>query len=169
VTPCLIFALRGNTLMANVPRDQIGQGSAVERCIHHTAAQYAASQSHAAAVWKVRPFGASSLPILERGSTLGPACRGRRGYSADHPEGTSADSTSPPGLCEKHWAEHRDHRDTGIGPISEDAEKTWLSRAQCPACFKFTLNICLTACTIQSSPKPTVFLCPFGNAPSAAR
>jgi hypothetical protein len=31
------------------------------------------------------------------------------------------------------------------------------------------LNICLTACTIQSSPKPTVFLCPFGNAPSAAR
>jgi hypothetical protein len=26
----------------------------------------------------------------------------------------------------------------------------------------------LIACTTQSSPRPTVFLCPFGSAPSAA-
>jgi hypothetical protein len=30
------------------------------------------------------------------------------------------------------------------------------------------LSICLTACTIRSSPRPTVFWFPFGNVPSAA-
>jgi hypothetical protein len=30
------------------------------------------------------------------------------------------------------------------------------------------LTMCLIACTIQSSPRPTVFWCPFGNVPSAA-
>jgi hypothetical protein len=30
------------------------------------------------------------------------------------------------------------------------------------------LSICLTACTIRSSPKPIVFWCPFGSVPSAA-
>jgi hypothetical protein len=30
------------------------------------------------------------------------------------------------------------------------------------------LSISLTVCTIPSLPKPIVFWCPFGNAPSAA-
>jgi hypothetical protein len=30
------------------------------------------------------------------------------------------------------------------------------------------LIICLIACTTTSSPRPTVFLCPSGNVPSAA-
>jgi hypothetical protein len=34
--------------------------------------------------------------------------------------------------------------------------------------FKFTLTMRLTACTIRSSSRPTVFWCPFGSVPSAA-
>jgi hypothetical protein len=34
--------------------------------------------------------------------------------------------------------------------------------------FKFTLTMRLTACTIRSSSRPTVFWCPFGRVPSAA-
>ena len=47
-------------------------------------------------------------------------------------------------------------------------KKTWLSRAQRAAHFKFVLTMCLIDCTIQSSRRPTVFWCPFGSVPSAA-
>lgn len=154
--------------MANDPIDQSGQGSAVERRLRHTPAQYAATQSHAASVWRVRPVGTSSLSILERSGTLEPASRGRRDFSASHPQDSGGHSTSSSGVFERHGANHRSHRDTGLDHVPEHAEKAWLSRALSPARFKFTLNICLTVSSISSLPKPTVFLCRFGNAPSLA-
>ncbi len=154
--------------MASGPIDQSGQGSAVERRLCHAPAQYTVVHGHAAIVWAVRPVGTSSLPIPGGSGISGATCRGHGGYGADHPQGPSANSTSSPGVCEKQWADHRSHSDTGIGHVSEHAEKTWLSRAQRPAHFEFTLSICLTDCTIPSFPKPTVFLCPFGSIPLAA-
>jgi len=154
--------------MANGPINQNGQGSAVERRLRQASTQYAVAQGHAAAFWRVRSVGTSSLPILERSDTSGPTCRGRRDYGADHPQDSGGNSTSPSGVFEKHWADYRSHRDTGICHVCEHAEKTWLSRAQRPARFKFTLSICLTACTIRSLRRLTVFWSPPGSVPSAA-
>ncbi len=162
---CLTFALRGNTFMANATIDQSGQGSAVERGLRLAPAQYAIAQGHPALVWSVRPVRTSSLPIPAGSGTSGATSRGHRGYGADHPQGSSANSTSSPGVCEKQWADHRSHRDTCIDCVSERSEKAWLSRAQRTARFKFTLSICLTACTIRNSPRPTVFWYPFGSIP----
>src|ERR1039457_4044141 len=145
--------------MADGPIDQSGQGSAGERRLCHAPAQYAVVHGHAAIVWAVRPVRTSSLPVPGGSGTSGAACRGHGGYGADYPQGSSANSTSSPVVCEKQWADHRSHSDTGIGHVSEHAEKAWLSRAQRPARFKFTLSICLTGCTIPSFPKPTVSLC----------
>ena len=38
-----------------------------------------------------------------------------------------------------------------------------MSRAKRAARFRLGLTMCLIACTMQSSPRPTVFWCPFGN------
>ncbi len=105
------------------------------------------------------------LPLLEGSDISGPACRGRRDFSADHAQDSGGNSTSSSGVFVKDRADHRNHRGTGIGPISQHAEKTWLSRAQRPACFKFTLNICLTAYTIQSSSKAYSILVPVRERP----
>ena len=168
MSQCLTFVLRGNTFMANGTIKQNGQGSAVERRLCHAPAQYAIVQGRAALVCTVRPVGTSSLPIHGGSGTSGATCRSHRGYGADHPQGSSANSTPSPGVCEKQSADHRSHRDTGIDRVSQHSEKAWLSRAQRPARFKFTLSICLIACTIRNSPRPTVFWYPFGSVPSAA-
>ena len=168
MSQCLTCALRGNTFMANGTIDQNGQGSAVERSLCHAPAQYTVVHGHAAFVWTVRPVGTSSLPIPGGSGTSAATCRGHRGYGADHPQGSSANSAPSPRVCEKQWADHRSHRDAGIDYVSKHSEKAWLSGAQRPTCFRFTLSICLTAYTIQNSPKPTVFRYPFGSAPSAA-
>ena len=154
--------------MANGSIEQNGQGPAVERRLRHTSAQSAVGRGHAALVWRVRPVGTSSLSILERSSTFGSACRGRRNFGADHPQDSGRDSTTSSGVFEKHRADHRSHCDASIDHVIEHAEKAWLSRAPRPAHFKYTLSISLTVCTIPSLPKPIVFWCPFGNAPSAA-
>ena len=154
--------------MASGTIDQNGQGSAVERRLRHAQAQYAIVQGRATLVCTVRPVGTSSLPIHGRSGTSGATCRSHRGYGADHPQGSSANSTSSPGVCEKQWADHRSHRDTRIEHVSQRSEKAWLSGAQRSARFRFTLSICLTACTIRSFPRPTVFWFPLGSVPSAA-
>ncbi len=164
----LTFALKGNTFMANGSIEQNGQGSTVERRLRYAPAQYAIVQSRAAFVWTVRPVGTSSLPIPGGSGTSGGTCRGHRGNGADHSQGSSANCASSPSVCEKQWADHRSHRDTRIGHVSQHSEKAWLSGAPRSARFKFTLSICLTACTILSSPKPTVFWYLSGSVPSAA-
>jgi hypothetical protein len=168
VSQCLTCALRGNTFMTNGTIKQSGQGSAVERRLCHAPAQYAFVECRAAFVCTVRPVGTSSLPLPGGSSTSGATCRGYRGYGADHPQGSSANCASSPGVCEKQWADHRSHRDTRIDHVFQHSEKAWLSGAQRSARFKFTLSMCLTGCTIRSSPKPTVFWYPFESVPSAA-
>ena len=71
-------------------------------------------------------------------------------------------------VCEEQWADYRSDRDTRVGRVSEYSEKAWLSRAKRTARFRFALTMYLIACTIQSSPRPTVFWCPFGSVALAA-
>jgi len=164
----LTCVLRGNMFMTDDPINQGGQGSAVERRFQHASEQGCVARGHAAIVAGVRFVRTSSIPVLGGSDPTEATCRGHRGYSTDHPQGSRGNSASSSGLFEKYWAHHRSHRDTGIGHVSEQTEKTWLSRAQGPAPFKFTLSICLIACTIRSSPKHTVFSYPFGSVQSAA-
>lgn len=154
--------------MAHGTIEQSGQGSAVERRLCLAAAQNAIVQGRAAIVWTVRLVGTSGVSVPGGSGTSGSTCRGHRSYGTDHPQGSSADSAASPGVCEKQRADYRSHRDTRIGHVSQHSEKAWLSGAPRSARFKFTLSICLTACTIRSSPKPTVFWFPFENAPSVA-
>jgi len=164
----LTCALRGNMFMTDAPINQSGQGSAVERSLHHASEQCCDPRGHAAIIPGVRSVRTAGIPIPGGSDTTGATCRGHRGYGTDHPQGSRGNSAPSSGSFEKYRADHWSHRDTGIGHVSEHTEKTWLSRAQRPAPFKFTLNIFLTACTIRNSPKPTAFWYPFGSVPSAA-
>jgi len=168
VSQFLTCDLRGNTFMANGAIQQSGQGTAVERSLRHASAQFAIVQGYSALVWTVRSVGTSGLPIPRGSGTSAATCRGHRGFGTDHPQGSSADSTSSPGECEKQRTDDWNHRDTCIEHVPKRSEKAWLSGVQHSARFKFKLSICLTACTIRSSPKPTVFWYPFGSVPSAA-
>ena len=105
---------------------------------------------------------------LEEATHLDRPVEVSRGYGADDAQTPDGNSTSSSGVCEKQWADDRCDRDASVGRVSEYSEKAWLSRAERAAGFKFTLTICLIACTTRSSPRPTVFLCPFGSAPSVA-
>jgi hypothetical protein len=89
--------------------------------------------------------------------------RSIRSYGTDHTEATGRNSTSLAELCEKQWADYRDDRYPRFGCVSEYSEKAWVSRAKRAARFRLGLTMCLIACTMQSSPRPTVFWYPFGN------
>ena len=154
--------------MSSDPINQNGQGTAVERCLCAACEQYAFVRCYSAFVARVRPVGASGLPVPERSDPYGPAGRGHREYSSDYSQGSGRNSSSSSCLCEDQRANYRRHRHTGIDHVSEQSEKAWLSRAQRPASFKFTLSICLTVCTIPKSLRPITFWCPFGSALSAA-
>ena len=153
--------------MANGPINQNEQGSAVECCFRHAPAQYAVARGHAVPCARVRSVVTSSLSVPVGGDASEASGRSLRRYGADHAQGSGRNSTSASSVCEKQRAD--DWRDcyTRIGCVSEWSEKAWLSRAQRPARFKFTLSICLIACTNQNSSRHTVFLCPFGNVPLA--
>ena len=153
--------------MADVPINQTGQGSSAERRLRD-AGQCSAVRGQAAPFAKVRPVRTPSLPVPGGSDPSGPAGRSLRGYGADDTQTAGGNGTSSSGVCEKQWADDRCDRDTSVGRVSAYSEKAWLSRAERAARFKFTLTICWIACTTRSSPRPTVFWCPFGSAPSAA-
>src|SRR5258707_5507300 len=154
--------------MTNGPIDQSGQGSTAERRLCNAFGQSSVARGNAALIARVRPVRASSLPVPGGSDTAEPAGRSFRGYGADHAQAPGRNSTSSAGLCEEQWANYRSDRHTRVGCVSEYSEKAWLSRAKSTACFRVALTMCLIACTIQSSPRPTVFWCPFGSVPLAA-
>jgi hypothetical protein len=154
--------------MTDDPINQGGQGSAVERRLRHASGQCCVARGHAAIIAGVRSVRTSSIPIPGRSGASGPAGRSLRGYGTDYAQAPCGNSTAVTGVRAEQWADHRSDCDTRVGGVSEYSEKAWLSRAQRTALFKFTLIICLIACTTRSSPRLTVFLCPFGNVPSAA-
>src|SRR5271169_5926962 len=157
-----------NIYMTHGAVDQCGQGSAVERCLLSAATRYPVARGRAALIARVRPVPTPSLSVPRASDPSGPAGRRLRGYGTDHAQTSAENGASSSGVCEKQWADDRCHRGTRVGRVSEYAEKAWLSRAQRAACFKFTLTTGLIACTTRSSPRPTVFLSPFGSAPSTA-
>jgi hypothetical protein len=154
--------------MTDGPINQSGQGSAVEFCLRHAAAQCCLARGHAALITRIRPVRTSSIPVPRGGDPSAPAGRSLRGYGADYAQAPCGNGTPSKGVREKQWADHRSDRDTRVGRVSRYSEKAWLSRAHRMAHFKFTLTMRLTACTIRSSSRPTVFWCPFGSVPLAA-
>jgi hypothetical protein len=154
--------------MTDGPIHQGGQGSAAKRRLRHALGPCSVARSNAALIARVRPVRTSSLPVPGGSDTSEPAGRSFRGYGANHTQAPGGNSTSSAGLCEEQWVDYRSDRDTRVGRVSEYSEKAWLSRAKGTARFRFALTMCLIACTMQSSPRPTVFWCPFGSVPLAA-
>jgi hypothetical protein len=154
--------------MTHGPIQQSGQGSAVERCLQHARERCSVVRSNAALVTGVRPVSTSSLSVPGRSGTSRPAGRSFRGYSAGHTQASSRNSASSSGLCKEQWIDNRSDCDARSGRVSEYSEKAWLSRAKRPARFRFALTMCLIACTIQSSRRPTAFWCPFESVPLGA-
>jgi hypothetical protein len=154
--------------MTNGPIDQGGEGSATERRVRHIAARYSVARGNAAAIARVRPFRAASLPVPGGGGRSGSARRNLRSCGPDHAQASGRDGDSSSGICEKKWPDAWNNRDTCVGGVSTYSEKAWLSRAQDTARFKFSLTIRLIAYTIRKSPKLTAFWCPFGSVPPAA-
>jgi hypothetical protein len=154
--------------MTGGPVQQSEQGSATERCLQNARGRYSVVRSNAALVAGVRPVRTASLPVPGRSGTSRPAGRSFRGYSAGHTQASSRNSTSSSGLRKEQWADDRRDCDAGGGRVSECSEKAWLSRAKRPTRLRFALTMCLIACTIQSSRRPTAFWCPLESVPSAA-
>jgi hypothetical protein len=143
--------------------NQSSQGSATERRLRHGAGQCSFARGDAALIARVRPVRTSGVSVSARSAKARPADRSIRSYGTDHTEATGRNSTSLAELCEKQWADYRDDRYPRFGCVSEYSEKAWVSRAKRAARFRLGLTMCLIACTMQSSPRPTVFWCPFGN------
>ena len=154
--------------MTDGPIDQNGQGSAVERRLRHAPGQCIVARGHAALVSRVRPVRTSGIPVPRRSAKAPSTGRSFRGYSAHYTQASFEYGASFAGICEKQWADDRNDRDTRVGQVPEYSEKAWLSRVQDMARFKFTLTMRLIAGTTRSWPRPTVFWCLFGSAPSAA-
>ena len=147
--------------------DQCGQGPAVERRSPSAATRCPVARSSPALVARVRPVPTPSLSLSGGSDSSGPAGRSLGGYGADDAQTPGENGGASSGICEKQWADDRCDCDPRVGRVSGYAEKAWLSRAQRAARFKFMWTTGLIACTTRSSPRPTVFLCPFGSARSA--
>ena len=165
---CLICVVRGNTFMAYVTVNQSGQGSAVERRLRHAAAKYALAGGHATFIPKVRSIRTSKLSLPGGSDPSDPAGRSLRGYGANHAQAPGGHGTPATDIREEQWAHDRSDCDSRVRGVSKYSEKAWLSRAPRTAHYKYTLSICLTACTIPSLPKPTVFWCLFESVLSAS-
>ena len=148
--------------------DQSGKGSAAECRLRHAPGQGSVARGNATLSARVRPVRTSGIPVSGRSHTSGRDGRSLRDYGTDYTQASGGHGRCSASLCEEQWADDRRHRDTCVGRVSAYSEKAWLSRVHGTAHSKFTLIICLIACTTTSSPRPTVFLCPSGNVPSAA-
>jgi hypothetical protein len=168
VPRCLIFVVRGNTFMADGTVDQSGQGSAVERRLRHAPTKYTVAGGHAAVIARVRSIRTPKLSVPGGSNSFGPAGRSLRGYGANHAQAPGGHDTPATEIREEQWAYDRSGCDSRVRGVSKYSEKAWLSRAPRTAHHKYTLSICLTACTIPSLPKPTVFWCLFESVLSAA-
>jgi hypothetical protein len=149
--------------MTDDPVNQSSQGSATERRLRHAAGRCSVARGDAASIARIRPVRTSSVPVSGRGAKARPADRSIRSDGTDHTKATGRNSTPLAELCEKQWADYRDDRYPRFGCVSEYSEKAWVSRAKRAARFRLGLTMCLIACTMQSSPRPTVFWYPFGN------
>ncbi len=166
VLQCLTCVLRGNMFMTDGAFDQSGQSSAVEHRSRPARAPYRVARGSAAFVTGVRPVRASSIPVPGGSLPPRPAGRSHGGYGADHAQASAEHSTSVAEVCEKQWSDYRSDRDTRVERVSSCSKKAWLSRAQGAARFKSTSTMRLIACASRNSPKPTIFWCPVGSAPS---
>src|SRR6267378_6112928 len=167
VLQCLTCVLRDNMFMTDGSFDQSGQSSAVEHRSRPARAPYRVARGSAAFVTGVRPVRASSIPVPGGSLPPRPAGRSHGGYGADHAQASAEHSTSVAEVCEKQWSDYRSDRDTRVERVSSCSKKAWLSRAQGAARFKSTSPMRLIACASRNSPKPTIFWCPVGSAPSA--
>ena len=154
--------------MTDVQINQARQGSSAERRLRDARARFHCPRPCSALSRKFDLSERQAYRYLEEATHLDRPVEVSEATVPMTLKAPDGNSTSSSGVCEKQWADDRCDRDTSVGRVSEYSEKAWLSRAERAAGFKFTLTICLIACTTRSSPRPTVFLCPFGSAPSVA-
>jgi hypothetical protein len=162
-TRCLIFALRGNTLMSYGTLDQNGKGSTPEHRSWSAPASSCASRSCAAVVRQVRFVRASSISLPGGSLSAGSSRRSSRGHSADHDEASAAYGGTSPEVREKQRTDHWSNRDRRIECVSTHPKKAWLSRVQKAAHFTSTFPIRLIVCSSRSSHRPTTFWCPVAS------
>ena len=146
---------------------QSGQGPASERRSWPTPAPCPVACSSTALVTRVRSVRASSISIPPGRHPSRPTGRSHGGDGADHTQASIEHRGNAAEVCEKQWPNHGSDRDACVERVSGCSKKAWLSRAQEAARCKSKSTMRLIACSNRSSPKPTTFWCPFGNAPLA--
>lgn len=154
--------------MTSATVNQSGQGSATECRIFHAPAGDRFARGHAGFIARVWPLRASSVSVPGGSGPSERAGRSHRGNSADHDQAPRKNSTSIASVRKKQWADYWGDRSSRIGFVSRYSEKTWLSRANCTARFKFKVTSYLIGCAIRSSPRHTAFLCRFESVQPAA-
>ncbi|HEY4045640.1 MAG TPA: reverse transcriptase domain-containing protein [Acidobacteriaceae bacterium] len=166
-TLCLIFALRGNTVMSYGALDQNGEGSTAERRSWSAPASSCASRSSTAVVTRVRFVRAPSISLSRRSLSSRSTSRSSRSHCTGHVEASTADGGPAPEVRQKQRPEHRSDRNRRVECVSAYSKKAWLSRVEKAAHFKSTSLIRLIACSSPSSRWLTTFWCHVASAPSA--
>jgi hypothetical protein len=155
------------TFMADGARNQSGKGSASERRAWSAATSTGACRCSSPAVTRVRFIRASSVSLPGESLATRSPRRSSRDHDTDHVEASATHRATAPGIREKQWPDHWDHRDQRVECVSTHSKKAWLSRVKRVAHFKSTFPIPLIACSSQSSRRPTKFWCLVTNAPSS--
>src|SRR5437899_7405980 len=162
-TPCLIFVLNGNTLMADGTfmaddaLDQSGKGATPECRSWSASTSSCASRSSSTAVPRVRSVRASSISLSGRRLPTRASSRNSRRHSTRYIEAPANDGGIGPAAREKQRSDPRSHRNRSVECLSAYSKKAWLSRIEKAAHFESIFPIHLIACSSRSSRRLTTF------------
>jgi retron-type reverse transcriptase len=173
-TPCLIFVLNGNilmadgTFMADDALDQSGKGATAECRSWSASTSCCASRSSSTAVPRVRSIRASSISLSGRSLPARASSRNSRRHSTRYIEAPANDGGIGPAARAKQRSEHRSHRNRSVKCLSAYSKKAWLSRIEKAAHCESIFPIHLIACSSRSSRRLTTFWSHVASAPSAS-
>jgi retron-type reverse transcriptase len=166
-TDCLIFVVNSNTVMANDPIHQDGEGAPAECRSWLVAASSRASRSGASLVTRVRSVRASSISLPARSLPARSTSRSSPSPGAGHVEASPAYAGTASQVREKQRSDHRSDRKRRAECISAHSKKAWLSRVEKAADFKSRFPIRLIACSSPNSRRLTTFWSHVASALSA--
>ena len=153
--------------MANGAFNPARKSTAAERCSWSASAQNGSFRSCAALIKRLWIVRASSISLPGGSLPARESHRSSRGHGADYDQASTADRGTASEVRAKQRLDHGSNRDPRAEHVSAHGKKTWLSRVERAADFKFTLPIHLIACSSPSSRRLMTFLCPVASAPSA--
>src|SRR3972149_3289396 len=147
------------------PVDQGRQGTATERLISSACWQRRVAPGGTEFVTRVWSFAASSVSIPRASRAARPSGRSGGSHGADHAQNSAAHGAAAARGRVNQWPHAGGERDARAGRVSQRSTKAWLRGAPGEALWKSNLTMRLTDCVSGSSPRPTTFWCPGGNAP----